>query len=84
MSAYQPPTANVFGKEVELPRFDQSSSSTVPDSIGTGSMGPNGGGRMKLKDRLALYEEDDPKTQKWICCLGFLCPPFVWMIGAVM
>ncbi|CAD7934275.1 unnamed protein product [Amoebophrya sp. A25] len=76
--SYEPPVPQVFGNDggdIELPKFasePSSSSSQLPSS------------RMKLKDRLALYEEDDPATQKWICCLGALCPPFLWTVGAIM
>ncbi|CAD7969558.1 unnamed protein product [Amoebophrya sp. A120] len=74
--SYEPPVPQVFGSgvEMELPKFasSESSSGQLPSS------------RMKLKDRLALYEEDDPAVQKWICCLGIFCPPFIWWIGALM
>lgn len=78
---YEPPVPQVFGTQapdLDLPKYEPNANQQKFEGQGLPSS------RMKLKDRLALYEEDDPGTQKWICCLGFLFPPFIWCVGAVM
>ena len=78
---YQPPIPQVFGasggSEMELPRYDpgksQSSGYYNNNSIPESPLNRNlPASKMKLKDRLALYEEDDPTTMRWICLLGEL------------
>lgn len=39
--------------------------------------------RPKLQDRLAVYEDDNPRCQQIICAVGVLFPP-LWLVGAIM
>lgn len=75
MVSYQPPTAQVFGN-ASLPSFP---------SVGTSKPMPSGrpAPRTKLKDRLAIYENDDPTCQRLLCLVGVIFPP-LWCLGAVL
>jgi len=74
-AAYQPPVAVTFGRGqcLELPEFG-----------GEQRVGVDITKRLKLRDRLALYEEDDPSTQKKLFWCGFFLPPVLWIFGAVL
>eukprot|EP00930_Biecheleria_cincta_P040641 TRINITY_DN27840_c0_g1_i1.p1 TRINITY_DN27840_c0_g1~~TRINITY_DN27840_c0_g1_i1.p1 ORF type:complete len:139 (-),score=18.75 TRINITY_DN27840_c0_g1_i1:44-460(-) len=74
---YTPPTPQVFGNSMpsDMPTFaPQSSSSFDVDR-------PRH--RPKLQDRLAVYEDDNPRCQKILCVGGIIFPPF-WLIGAIL
>ncbi|CAK9035354.1 unnamed protein product [Durusdinium trenchii] len=74
--SYTPPTPQVFGNAapVDLPTKSSGSSSFSVDR-------PRN--RPKLQDRLAVYEDDNPRCQQIICAVGVLFPP-LWLVGAVM
>lgn len=74
---YKPPTPQVFGSaapEVDLP-------SAAPKTQNFNVDRPRN--RPKLADRLAVYEDDNPRCQQVLCVLGMIFPPF-WLIGACL
>eukprot|EP00443_Scrippsiella_acuminata_P080032 CAMPEP_0115395420 /NCGR_PEP_ID=MMETSP0271-20121206/12777_1 /TAXON_ID=71861 /ORGANISM="Scrippsiella trochoidea, Strain CCMP3099" /LENGTH=184 /DNA_ID=CAMNT_0002819131 /DNA_START=28 /DNA_END=583 /DNA_ORIENTATION=+ len=73
---YQPPTPQVFGNAApnDLPTAAPKMSSFQLER-------PKG--RPKLADRLAVYEDDNPKCQQMLCLGGILFPP-LWIVGAVL
>mmetsp|Transcript_41974 Transcript_41974/g.91036 ORF Transcript_41974/g.91036 Transcript_41974/m.91036 type:complete len:129 (+) Transcript_41974:79-465(+) len=75
--SYTPPTPQVFGNAApsDLPTWKPSSSSSM------GVERPRN--RPKLQDRLAVYEDDNPRCQQIICAVGVLFPP-LWLVGAIM
>lgn len=76
---YTPPTPQVFGNSTptDLPTYP----TPKPSSFEVGPVLPPQ--RLKLADRLAVYEDDNPRWQKALCWFGFLFPP-LWVVGAVM
>eukprot|EP00405_Crypthecodinium_cohnii_P003635 CAMPEP_0194755148 /NCGR_PEP_ID=MMETSP0323_2-20130528/9040_1 /TAXON_ID=2866 ORGANISM="Crypthecodinium cohnii, Strain Seligo" /NCGR_SAMPLE_ID=MMETSP0323_2 /ASSEMBLY_ACC=CAM_ASM_000346 /LENGTH=134 /DNA_ID=CAMNT_0039674045 /DNA_START=22 /DNA_END=426 /DNA_ORIENTATION=+ len=72
---YQPPTPQVFGNA--LPTDLPAASTAGPSSFNVDR--PKH--RPKLADRLAVYEDDNPRCQQIICVLGIIFPP-LWVIGA--
>eukprot|EP00931_Biecheleriopsis_adriatica_P049495 TRINITY_DN28633_c0_g1_i1.p1 TRINITY_DN28633_c0_g1~~TRINITY_DN28633_c0_g1_i1.p1 ORF type:complete len:138 (-),score=10.99 TRINITY_DN28633_c0_g1_i1:125-538(-) len=73
---YTPPTPQVFGNAMpsDLPTYAPTSSSFGVDR-------PRN--RPKLQDRLAVYEDDNPRCQQILCMGGVIFPP-LWLIGAVL
>mmetsp|Transcript_28083 Transcript_28083/g.65627 ORF Transcript_28083/g.65627 Transcript_28083/m.65627 type:complete len:144 (-) Transcript_28083:227-658(-) len=74
--AYKPPTPQVFGNAapVDLPTAAPKMSSFSLDR-------PRN--RPKLQDRLAVYEDDNPRCQQVLCIVGIVFPP-LWFVGAVV
>mmetsp|Transcript_56582 Transcript_56582/g.165449 ORF Transcript_56582/g.165449 Transcript_56582/m.165449 type:complete len:143 (+) Transcript_56582:71-499(+) len=72
---YTPPTPQVFGNAapVDLPTAAPKSSFSVDRPRN----------RPKLQDRLAVYEDDNPRCQQILCIAGIFCPP-LWLVGAIM
>lgn len=68
MVSYQPPTAQVFG--------NASFPSSLP-KVSAPSINVPRAPRVKLKDRLAIYENDDPACQRILCLAGFFLPAAV-------
>eukprot|EP00929_Paragymnodinium_shiwhaense_P109910 TRINITY_DN76506_c0_g1_i1.p1 TRINITY_DN76506_c0_g1~~TRINITY_DN76506_c0_g1_i1.p1 ORF type:complete len:145 (-),score=18.40 TRINITY_DN76506_c0_g1_i1:387-821(-) len=73
---YKPPTPEVFGNSapVDLPTYAPKVQNFNVDR-------PRH--RPKLADRLAVYEDDDPKCQRYLCYGGFLIFP-LWWIGTCL
>lgn len=74
---YKPPVPEVFGQaagDIELP--------SAP-SAGSQGYHPDRRTRPKLADRLAVYEDDNPRCQQVLCVLGMFMPP-LWCIGALI
>ncbi|CAE8599656.1 unnamed protein product, partial [Polarella glacialis] len=76
---YKPPTAEVFGNAMstDLPTIGPKSSVDASFSVDRPRNRP------KLQDRLAVYEDDNPRCQQVMCLAGMLFPP-LWLVGAVM
>eukprot|EP00928_Gymnodinium_smaydae_P027066 TRINITY_DN21051_c0_g1_i2.p1 TRINITY_DN21051_c0_g1~~TRINITY_DN21051_c0_g1_i2.p1 ORF type:complete len:143 (+),score=9.10 TRINITY_DN21051_c0_g1_i2:191-619(+) len=73
---YKPPTPEVFGNAV--PDFP------VGPPVKVESMNVDRPRhRPKLQDRLAVYEDDNPQCQRFLCLAGIALFP-LWMVGAVM
>merc|ERR1719316_2183682 len=75
MVSYKPPTAQVFGNASMPTSFPSAPAKIMP----SGRPGP----RVKLKDRLAIYENDDPTCQRLLCLIGVIFPP-LWLVGAFL
>mmetsp|Transcript_45346 Transcript_45346/g.84568 ORF Transcript_45346/g.84568 Transcript_45346/m.84568 type:complete len:126 (+) Transcript_45346:47-424(+) len=73
---YTPPTPQVFGSQMpdDIPSKAVSSSSFNVEK-------PRN--RPKLQDRLAVYEDDNPRCQQILCTVGIFFPPF-WLVGAAL
>merc|ERR1719373_926454 len=73
---YKPPTPQVFGNAMpdDLPTFAPKQSSFSVDR-------PRN--RPKLADRLAVYEDDNPRCQQILCIGGFVVFP-LFFVGAAM
>ncbi|CAE7653169.1 Vwa8 [Symbiodinium pilosum] len=74
---YTPPTPQVFGNQ--LPSDIPAKSAATSTSFNVDR--PRN--RPKLQDRLAVYEDDNPRCQQLICTVGILFPP-LWLVGAAM
>ncbi|CAJ1360794.1 unnamed protein product, partial [Effrenium voratum] len=77
---YTPPTPQVFGSAVP---------DDLPTNLKTASASSSSfnverpRNRPKLQDRLAVYEDDNPRCQQILCAVGVFFPP-LWMVGAIM
>eukprot|EP00440_Ansanella_granifera_P022530 gb/GFBE01024469.1/.p1 GENE.gb/GFBE01024469.1/~~gb/GFBE01024469.1/.p1 ORF type:complete len:144 (+),score=15.33 gb/GFBE01024469.1/:1-432(+) len=75
---YTPPTPQVFGNTLptDLPTIAPKSSSSSFHVDRPRS-------RPKLQDRLAVYEDDNPRCQQILCVGGIFFPP-LWLVGAAL
>ncbi|CAE7939015.1 Vwa8 [Symbiodinium necroappetens] len=75
---YTPPTPQVFGSQLpsDIPV-------SKPPSTSSSFSVDRPRNRPKLQDRLAVYEDDNPRCQQLICTIGILFPP-LWLVGAAM
>eukprot|EP00933_Yihiella_yeosuensis_P047387 TRINITY_DN43211_c0_g1_i1.p1 TRINITY_DN43211_c0_g1~~TRINITY_DN43211_c0_g1_i1.p1 ORF type:complete len:163 (-),score=35.88 TRINITY_DN43211_c0_g1_i1:96-554(-) len=76
---YKPPTPEVFGSAMPdgLPEIAPKSGDRNAFSVDRPRNRP------KLADRLAVYEDDNPKCQQTLCLVGIFFPP-LWLVGAAM
>mmetsp|Transcript_83372 Transcript_83372/g.236280 ORF Transcript_83372/g.236280 Transcript_83372/m.236280 type:complete len:148 (+) Transcript_83372:76-519(+) len=76
---YKPPTPEVFGNAapVDLP-------TTGPKPASSSFSVDRPRNKPRLQDRLALYEDDNPRCQQILCIAGIFLPPVLWLVGAVM
>mmetsp|Transcript_44428 Transcript_44428/g.96583 ORF Transcript_44428/g.96583 Transcript_44428/m.96583 type:complete len:134 (-) Transcript_44428:174-575(-) len=74
---YKPPVPSVFGSTTpDLPTFSgtKKESSMHREHMKT---------RPPLQDRIALYEDDNPRCQNMLCIGGIFFFP-LWLLGAIL